>query len=209
MSNTHGKSLCIIFLLCTFPLVLPRFAVAKAASPVDYVRSVLAQVTTIQTDPQLAGPTHRSARKKRISTVILNSFDMDRMAQNALGDHWNKLGQSQRKEFTAVFSDLFQDSYSRMVLNFLKGEKIDYSPEKANDAEPVVKTVILRPNENIPVDYHLEKLKARWRIHDVIIDGVSIVHTYHNSFNRVITEKSYPFLLEKLRLQQKAIQVDS
>ncbi len=208
----HPKCLdkITVFLLLSFFTVLisPR-GVAAVVGPADYVRGMLSEIMAIQTNPKLAGTAHQDQRKTAIGKVILKNFDTDRMAENALGETWKKLGVKQRNEFTTVFRDIFQDSYTRMVLNFLKQEKIIYSPEQAQGKEFLVKTVVSRPNENIPVDYRLEKKNEGWLVADVVIDGVSIVRTYHNSFQRVIKGTSFQELLDKLRLQQKAIRENS
>jgi phospholipid transport system substrate-binding protein len=207
MFHTHRRTgrISIVILACLFPVLFPLHVRGSETGPLDQVRDILNQVMAIQTDPKTAGSAHREERKKAIKTVILKNFDMDRMAEDALGDYWQKLANYQKAEFAAVFRDLFQDSYTRLVLDFLKQERIGYSPEEPKDGEALVKTVILRPNENIPVGYLLERMNGRWLVHDVIIDGVSIIRKYRSSFTRVIMKTSYSVLLEKMRLQQKAI----
>ena len=209
MARIGNERTLQFFLLFLAGFLFAVEATGTAASPVAYVRGVLDEVMVIQSDPSMAGPAHRSERKKLIEDVIARNFDMERMAETALGDHWQKLDGHQRQEFISVFSDLFQDSYTRMVLNFLHVENIAYTPQKDGGKEPLVKTVIERPDKNIPVNYRLEKREAGWRIQDVVIDDVSIALTYHSSFSRVIKTKSYQTLLEKLRLQQKAVQEKS
>ncbi len=204
----HSKcfdKITVFLLLCCFTVLISQRGVAAAAGPVEYVHGILNEVMAIQTSPKLEGAVHEEERKTAIGAVILKNFDTDRMAETALGDTWKTLNTKLRNEFTTIFRDLFQDSYTRMVLNFLKQEKVKYFPEEPQGEESLVKTVVLRPNENIPVDYRLEKKNKGWLVYDVTIDGVSIVQTYHNSFQRVIKGASFQVLLDKLRLQQKAI----
>lgn len=207
MSRRYHRSrkIFIFVLACLFPILFAPRAEAVETGSVAQVRSILTQVMAIQTNPKMAGPAHRERRKKAIEAVIARNFDMDRMAATSLGAYWKKLNDKQRAEFTSVFRDLFQDSYTRLVLDFLKREKIRYSPQEGTGVEALVKTVILRPNENIPVDYRLEKMKVGWLVNDVSIDGVSIVGKYRNAFDRVIRRTSYGALLERMRIQQKAI----
>ncbi|WP_028324894.1 MlaC/ttg2D family ABC transporter substrate-binding protein [Desulfatirhabdium butyrativorans] len=194
----------VIFFCISVPF--SAFAQAGQGDAADQVRHILDEVMAIQSNPQLAGDPHRPERKKRIQDILAKNFDMDRMAKDALGGYWPKLQVNQQAEYTAVFRDLFQDSYTRLVLDFLKQEQIRYSPAELKNGEALVKTVILRQDANIQVDYLLAPIKSGWRIHDVTIDGVSIVRKYEDAFSRVIRMKSYDELLEKLRLQQRAIQ---
>jgi len=205
----YAVKVSVTILVCVFSVPFSPRAQGAASGPVDHVRSILNQVMAIQTNPGMEGSAHREERKKAIKAIILKNFDVNRMAKDSLGDSWQKLDDKQQAEFTSIFRDLFQDSYTRLVLDFLKKEKIRYLPEEEKDGEPLVKTIILRPNENIPVDYLLEKIKGSWLVCDVSIDGVSIVGKYQSSFNRVIKSTSYDNLLEKMRIQQKAIQETS
>lgn len=186
-------------------LVAVREADGFCKTPTDTVRDMLDAVMTVQTDPGLQGPESRSTRAAQVKNIITDNFDMDDMAREALGAQWQNLDERKRSEFKSVFQDLFLDSYTRLVLDFLKKERIAY---KAEDGGPggraLVKTVIERASEEIPVDYSLLQKTGRWQVRDVVVDDVSIVTNYRNSFTRVIRQESYDNLLKKMRLQQRA-----
>ena len=173
--------------------------------PSEQVRAMLEAVMSVQTDPRFRGEAFKAGRRAAIRKIIGNNFASWRMAEEALGAHWAELDEKERGAFTGIFSDLFQDSYTRLVLNFLKEETVLYTEEDVREGEGEVKTVIIRPQERIPVDYFLSPSKEGWRVHDVRIDGVSIVDNYRKSFARVINRESYGALLEKMRLQQRAV----
>ena len=160
----------------------------------------------IQTDPGLQGQESRAARRAEIKKVILGNFTFDEMARDALGQYWNALDGRRRSEFTSVFQDLFLDSYSRLVLDFLRKERIVYVGENSGQDRTAVKTRIQRTNEEIPVDYYLMQVGGGLKIRDVSIDGVSIVGNYRNSFSRIIKQESYESLLKKMKLQQQAVE---
>jgi phospholipid transport system substrate-binding protein len=180
-------------------------APCHAGAPTDQVQAMLKEVMAVQVDPQLQGNSFRGKRRELIKTIIAKNFEFDQMAEGALRSYWKELDEKQRAVFKDVFKDLFQDSYTRLVLDFLKEEKILYNGEEVQQQGSMVKTVILRAQEQIPVDYVLMPEKALWRVRDVRIDGVSIVENYQKSFARVIRRESYDALLKKMQLQQQAI----
>lgn len=191
------------FLLTIFSLIslcLPSYA----GQATQTVRTMLDEVMSIQTDQSKQGPELRHVRRDAIKKVILNNFDVESMARQTLGPQWATIGSTKQGEFKEVFQDLFLDSYTRLVLDFLKKEKIDYTKEESGQARTVVKTVIQRANENIPVDYSLNLVGNKLLVKDVRIDGVSIVDNYQRSFARVIKQESYDGLIKKMRLQQQA-----
>lgn len=178
---------------------------ASAASPTDYVRGILRGVMAIQNNPALAGPAHQAARAQQIRGVIQKSFDFPLMAQNSLGPVFARLNPAQRRDFVATFSYLFQDSYTRMVLNYLKQESIKYHGEGRINGNTRVNTIIARANETIPVDYLLHPHQQSWLLYDVSVDGVSILENYKSQFAQVIRTQSFETLLNKMKTQQRAI----
>lgn len=158
----------------------------------------------IQTRPALQGDDHKKERARLIRKLISESFLPEEMAKASLGGQWDKVSSKQRSEFQDLFTSLFQDSYTRMVLNFLARESIEYRGETGESHAVRVKTVIMRANEHIPVDYDVVQKKGRWLIRDVEIDGVSIVENYRNSFHKAIQTVSFEGLLQKMRTQRKA-----
>jgi len=179
---------------------------AVAGAPTEAVREMLDAVMAIQSDPGLQGPESRAARRAEIKKVILGNFTFDEMAREALGQYWNTLDGRRRLEFKSVFQDLFLDSYSRLVLDFLRKEKIVYVGEDSGQGRAAVKTLIQRTNEEIPVDYYLMQVGGGLKVRDVSIDGVSIVGNYRNGFSRIIKQESYESLLKKMKLQQQTLE---
>jgi len=199
----------LMVLMGVLILMVTPLAGAAPGPATDTVRQMLNDVMSIQTDPRLLGDESRETRKGAIQKVIVRGFDIPDMAREAVGPQWEKLSGPERFEFSAIFQDLFLDSYSRLVLDFLKREQILYVAEEAQGDKALVKTSIQRINEQIPVDYSLTETGGRWVVHDVAIDGVSIVANYRKSFARVIKTESFAGLMRRMRLQQKAIQKPS
>jgi phospholipid transport system substrate-binding protein len=178
---------------------------ARAGDATAAVQAVLDRAMDIQTRPDVAGEAHRAERVKLIRQLIAENFMFTEMARETIPDTWNKLAASQRSEFQNMFAALFQDSYTRMVLNFLRKETIEYRGEPPDSGGIKVQTVIMRTNEHIPVDYYLAQKNGRWLIRDVDIDGVSIVGNYKDTFRKVIQTSSFDALLKKMRLQSQAL----
>jgi phospholipid transport system substrate-binding protein len=175
---------------------------ALAETPTAYVKGILDKVMGLQNDAALSS----QARAQAIHGIIERSFDFTMMAKNSLGSTYESISGGQRQEFTRTFSYLFQDSYTRLVLNFLKKENIQYGAERLEGDRAQVATTIVRPNENIPVTYLMRAAGQGWILYDVIVDGVSILHNYQTQFGQVIRTKSFGFLLNKMEEQRRAIQ---
>lgn len=194
-----------ILILCIGLFLSIRNASAETTSPEDRVRSMLTEVMAVQSDPALKGDAFVEKRKAAIQSIISKNFDFNAMSRSALGSYWQKLNQDQRAEFQHIFRDLFQDSYTRMVLNFLKQEKVDFIRQEIRKSHAQILTRIIRTKEEIPVEYSLSEMQKNWIVQDVKIDGVSIIENYRKAFFRIIQQQSYDALLKRMRLQQQAI----
>ena len=178
----------------------------QGLAPMETVRHMLDEAVSVQTAETRQGQESRDMKRAAIKKVILKNFDFDAMAKQALGPSWDDLNNAKRSEFKRLFQDLFLDSYSRLVLDFLGKQKVQYLGEDVQKKEALVKTTMSRMNEAIPVDYSLTQDESRWLVHDVKIDGVSIVENYRKSFTRTIKQENIDGLLKKMRLQQQAVQ---
>jgi phospholipid transport system substrate-binding protein len=177
--------------------------------PMETVRRMLDEAISVQTEQAGQGQELREARRAAVKKVIQKNFDFDYMTKQALASYWDGMNDAKRSEFKRLFQDLFLDSYSRLVLDFLNKEKVQYLSEDVQKKEASVKTTIARMTEAIPVDYFLTQIDNRWLVRDVKIDGVSIVENYKKSFTKIIKQENIDGLLKKMRLQQKAVQKSS
>ncbi len=200
------KKTILVVIMVSVLAVSSQGAFCQEGKPTERIRTILEEVMAIQSDPQLKGQDFRDKRREAIKEIIAKNFDFPEMAKRSLGQHWQGIEGAKRLEFRAIFQNLFQDSYTRLVLNFLGREKILFTKEEIDHGRALVKTTIARPNEEIPVDYSLISVEEKWLVEDVKIDGVSIVENYQRSFSRVIKQGSYETLLQKMRLQQKTIE---
>lgn len=160
-------------------------------------------VLAIQNDPKLQGAGRESQRKRLIKAIIADSFDFQEMGRLSLATYWLKLSPAQQEEFVCLLGDLFQESYTKLVINFLKKERISYDAESVDGDAALVKTRMVRMNESIPIDYRLRQEANRWALFDVVIDGVSIAENYRTSFTKVIVRNSYENLIQRMRLKQE------
>ncbi len=174
---------------------------AGAESPTAYVRGILDRTMAIQNDASLDA----KARSRAIHQIIAQNFDFPLMAKDTLGAAYGQLSAGQRQQFTNTFGYLFQASYSRLVLNFLKRENIQYGQERQEGGGKArVDTTLVRTNDTIPVTYLMHSASRGWLLYDVEVDGVSILENYRDEFGRVIRTKSFGFLLNRMEEQRRA-----
>jgi phospholipid transport system substrate-binding protein len=173
---------------------------AWAAAPQERVRDLVAAVSAVLEDPALQGASRKPERRTRVATIIHEAFDFESMARDALGSPWTSLTAEQQAEFTRLFGDRFEQSYSLLVLRFLGERRTTYVSEAIDGSRATVRTVLVSEKDGtLPVDYRLASLDGRWTVDDVVVDGVSLAGNYRAQFSKIIRTSSYETLLRRMR----------
>jgi phospholipid transport system substrate-binding protein len=130
-------------------------------------------------------------------------FDFDEISRRALSGHWHALQHDEQVEFVTLFRDLLERAYLTQIES-VGNEKITFLGEAIDGggAAIVRSRLVTRQGSEIPLDYRVHRLNGRWRIYDVVVQGVSVIASYRTQFDRVIRAQSYSALRE--RLQKKA-----
>jgi phospholipid transport system substrate-binding protein len=185
-------------LLTIFTLALAVTG-AMAADPTEVAKQVIGKALDILNDPQLAGPAQKHRRFQMVKQVVDRHFDYREMAKRSLGATWNKLNNAQRDEFVRLFAELLEASYADKIDHYAKRVRIDYTGESLDGDYAEVRTVVVRPNDRIPLNYRMLSESGIWKVYDVTIEGVSLVSNYRSQFSRIISESSYADLVKRLR----------
>jgi len=188
-------------------LLVAAAAASPAVTPRDVVQNAVARVLATLEDAKFnqpgeamtaSGPNADRVRSelRRIATEL---FDFDEVARRALSRHWAGRTRAEQTEFTALFTDLLERSYVGKIEAY-SGEKIVYTGEVVDGSYATVRSrIVTRRRTDTALDYRMHEIDGRWKVYDVLIDGVSFVSTYRSEFNRVIQSSSYDELIERLR----------
>jgi phospholipid transport system substrate-binding protein len=172
---------------------------AESGAPTEQLRQRVDRVLQVLDDRALAAQPEE--RRRRVRAIAEETFDFEETARRALGRHWRDRTPAERQEFVRLFTDLMERAYISRIEQY-GGEKVVYTGETVEGDQAVVRTRIVTPQgSEIPVEYRVQRRNDRWLVHDVVIEGVSLVANYRTQFNRIITTGSYRDLVERMRTQ--------
>ena len=199
MDKSVAAALMLFTSLTGSPATSPREVVQAA---VDRVVAVLEGSEAGRDRADRVEPRVPSEARPRaeIRKIAVELFDFDEMARRTLSRHWTGRTRAEQAEFVTLFTELLERSYVGRIEGYT-GEKIAYVGETVDGAYAVVRSRIVPPRgrAETALDYRLHRREGRWKVYDVLIDGVSFVSTYRSQFNRVISASSYRALVETLR----------
>ncbi|HXI56599.1 MAG TPA: ABC transporter substrate-binding protein [Polyangia bacterium] len=147
------------------------------------------------------------AYKSRIRRQMDELMDYEVLSRRALGDSWTSLRPAQRADFASTLAALVDRAYIDVLTGggdyrvALEAETID-----GDQARVTGFRYAKSAGRRIPIAYSLIYRQGRWRIADVVIDGIGLVESYKREFDRLVRRQSFDGLLAimKERLHRPA-----
>ncbi len=197
------KHVSLSFLTTTiFIFILTQFP-SFASEPTELMKITVDKIISILNDEELKKSENTEARRAAIRNAVFERFDFEEMSRRSLARQWKQITPEERKEFTALFSDLLERSYIGKIEGY-SGEKIVFTEEDIDGHYSTVKTVaITKRDVKIPINYRLMKSNNTWKVYDVIIEGVSLINNYRRQFNKIIRTQSYKELVKRMQDKQE------
>jgi len=171
---------------------------ARAASPIEDLRTHVTQMLQLLRDPALGGRDAVLQRRSAVRQVIDQVLDFPKMAEQALGRHWSARTPEEREEFVRVFSDLLEATYLGEIERHAD-DSITYLKESVDGDEATVETKIASGKADNYVVYRMHRRDSRWLVYDVLVGGLSVVDNLRSQLNRILRDSSYADLIAKLR----------
>ncbi len=184
--------------------VSPQFicaALPGQSNPMALVQSGTEKALQILHESQRAQAPSLRQRKNEILDIVSVYFNFEEMAKRALGRPWKDQTTDKRQEFAQLFKQLLFNTYINRLDNYTgSNERVFYDSEKLDGDFALVKThIIYQGNNNISIDYRLHCDGGRWKVYDVVVEGISFVDNYRSQFASILTNESFDSLLGRLR----------
>lgn len=186
-----------IFCLLLFFFLLSQVVAADVESESEKIlKTSVNKVLTVLSDKDLTMVQKRS----KVIEITNSVFNFPLMAKLSLGrEHWSRLNPEQRTKFTRLFIKLLQDFYADK-LDLFNDEKIVFHPLiVVNKKKVKIPTVMVSKEKDYSILYKMHKSKKGWKVYDVEIEGVSIIHTYRSQYRHILASGNIEDLLTKMR----------
>ncbi len=179
------------------------------AEPMKAVQVPIDKVIEILKDPRYKEEEKLDEQRDELMGVIKDIFDFEKISQLSLGRFRKKLNDEQMTRFIDHFTELLVDTYLNQVQKEFQNEEVEYVEQTyhpSDNERAQVKTLVVRKNTKIPVDYSLYIKDGRWRVYDIRVEGVSLIKNYRTQFEKILLNQSPDVLIEKL--EKKNIDTD-
>ncbi len=192
-----------VFCFLLFFLLLSQVVVADEETKAEKIlKSSVGKVFSIMLDEGMT----LDEKKSEVIKITDDAFGFPLMAKLSIGkDHWSQFNAKQRTEFTNLFTEQFQSFYIDK-LDLFSDEKVVFKPATVVKKKKVqVPTVLLSKGKEYSILYKMSSTKTGWKIYDITIEGVSLIHTYRSQYNYILKGGKVEDLLVKMREREKEI----
>ncbi len=197
----------IFALLLAGLISLPAFAQRNESTPDGLIMNTVDKVLEIVRKDQ-AIVTDRQRLFTLVETAIVPHFDFARMTRLAVGRPWRDATSEQRTALTTEFRNLLVRTYTVTFSNYAEPKISLKSVRMLDEKEATVLTEIMIPDGRVvAVNYEMRKGDGGWKVFDVVVEGISLVTSYRNSFADQIGRDGIDGLIRSLVEKNQASRV--
>ena len=145
-------------------------------------------------------------REAAFREVMVTGFNIPTVSRFVLGRHWKTASKQQRTDYSAIFVDFIVRVYASRFDSY-GGELFEArSLIQDESGDKMVRAQVLRPSggEPIDVDFRVRERDGVLKVIDVLVEGISMLHTHRVEFASVVNRKGIDGLLADLRARVEA-----
>jgi phospholipid transport system substrate-binding protein len=184
----------IFLMVCLFAAGTPQ---AQEETPTDVIEGLQAALISVMKEAKALG---YEGRYQRLDPVIRETHDLQSIARIALGRHWGKLDDKQRREFIDTFAQLSIATYAYQFDEY-SGERFEIVETKpfAGTDQVVHARLIKASGAPVKFDYIMRRADGGWRIVNIVVDGVSDLALKRAEYTSVMRDQGFEALVSQLR----------
>lgn len=176
---------------------------ALADAPKTAVQQLLQSIKQVHHKKPLTPDQQQS--NDTISSQALAQLDVRQVSQKTLGKHWKTRSKKEQDEFVQLLGDLFRYVAFPNSSKFFGEMDIHYAATEMDGKQATVPLTVQHPDEGaVGIDFVLQQNSARWRVVDVILDGVSMRNNLRTQFYKVIRKNDYSELVRRMQKKLKS-----
>ncbi|MZH02117.1 MAG: ABC transporter substrate-binding protein [Nitrospinae bacterium] len=171
--------------------VTPLWAENQGSGPQDSVQQLLGEIRQIKPES--------SEENQKHSQVALSLLNVPEISRKALGKYWAKRSETEQEKFQDLLGELFIHVAFPSSAKFFAELDLVYGKTREKKAVVVVPLTVVHEKEGeVEIDFHLTQNEKKWKVVDVILDGVSMRNNLRSQFYKLIKKKDFNELLRKM-----------
>ncbi len=134
--------------------------------------------------------------------MISPSFNFEMISQRVMGEYWEKCLYDQQSGFVELFTNHLKNSYLNKPRPIFGKKIISLREKQFGDFAKVQTTLLVQSGREVSTDFYLLRVNGKWKICDLVVEGVSLVNNYHSQITNTLVRTSYEELLRTIKKKQ-------
>lgn len=148
----------------------------------------------------------RDQRNARFRGLLVRGFDIPFIGRFVLGRYWRGATLEQRGVFIALYGEFFLRTYASRLGGFAGQTIVVTGTRQASAVDFVVHSRIHRSSgQPFMADWRVRMTNGRYRVIDIMVDGVSMAITQRSEFAAVARRDGIDGLLAILRKRTETV----
>jgi len=178
-------------------LLSPMYA--KAGAPLDTVEANVKEVLDILRNPALQGEANKKVKEEKIEAIANQMFDYVALSRLTLGRSWRDFNKEEQEEFVSLFRTILKKAYMDRILSYTNEQVLFDRDVMLSENKAEVQTKIITKSAEIPIDYRVYLKDGKWKVYDVVVEGISLVQNYRTQFREILANNPPEEVLKILR----------
>jgi phospholipid transport system substrate-binding protein len=148
--------------------------------------------------------------------LVVPRIDFPRVTRLVIGKYWRSATDAQKQQLVDEVKSLLVRSYVTAMSSYVdqivaKRNRISYLPSRyqpGDNKASVRSSIALEGGQSVEVQYQLYRTNDKWKIYDIVIEGVSLAITYRTSFGEQISRGGLDSLIAQLAERNRKGEVE-
>jgi phospholipid transport system substrate-binding protein len=187
-------------------IAAPAGGLAADLAPDELVRKVTAEVMDAVGRDKAAAPVDRKQAIAIAEEKILPHVDFGEATRLAMGRSWRLATPAQQAALVTEFRTLLVRTYAT-ALEGLRDQRVEQDPVRMSPADVEIRVrdrFIKSGAPAVTIDYQMRRTPEGWKVYDIVVDGISLVLNYRDSFDHEIRRSGIDGLIAALREKNRA-----
>ena len=173
--------------LIFFLSILTSISLRSETNPYYFIDSNAQKMVEVLTKNSDLFNSNREAYESKIKEIFEPMIDFRRVSASVMGKKYYLIAtKEERSKFELVFKDSLLDTYAETLAQWgdstITTEFPENIPKNGNLKNIEVKQTLDTGSSKYPISYKLRLTKEKWKIVNIIINGVNLGLTFRNQF---------------------------
>ena len=187
-----------------FVLAAAFSARAADVAPDALVKTSVEEVLSVIKQNRDKRTLHELAEKK-----VLPHFDFRAMTQLAVGRAWRDASADQQGRLESAFRGLLVNTYTTALnQSAVASATVEVKPAavKPEQDDVVVRTLAKQSGKQpVAIDYRMKRTSNGWKVYDVVVENLSLVTNYRDSFAAEINRSGIDGLIKTIEAKNRKL----